>query len=160
MKNKFHFSDAEMDSVPKNPFTYLREIFKDTAFRASQYKMLNKLIYPKKLLKICEIVETDTCDRCNVGIEDYKHLLWDCRYSTNIWKEVEQQIRTRYQVNVTMTYHNVLMGFKQEMYKNHAAINTIIMAVKKRMCYKERLKCHTPSTISGIIEGRLKVEKY
>ena len=52
------------------------------------------------------------------------------------------------------------MGFKEDLYKNRAAINTIIMAVKKRMCYKERLKCYTPSTISGIIEGRLKVEKY
>ena len=70
-----------MDSVPPNPFTYLREIFKDTAFRASQYKILNKLVYAKKLLKICDLVETDTCDRCNMNIEDYKHLLWDCRYS-------------------------------------------------------------------------------
>ena len=33
------------DSAPSNPFTYLREIFKDTAFRASQYKILNKLLY-------------------------------------------------------------------------------------------------------------------
>ena len=52
------------------------------------------------------------------------------------------------------------MGFKEELYKNHAAIITIIMAVNKRMCYKERLKCYNPNTISGIIEGRLKVEKY
>ena len=58
----------------------------------------------------------------------------NCRYSVNIWKEVEQQIRTRYRVNVTLTYHNVIMGFRQEMYANHAAINTIIMAMKKRIC--------------------------
>ena len=32
---------------------------------------------------------------------------------------------------VKMTYHNVLVGFKEEMYNNHEAINTIIMAVKK-----------------------------
>ena len=54
-------------------------------------------------------------------MEDLKHLLWDCRYSVNIWKEVEQQIRARYNVNVTMTYHNVIMGFKQDSYLNHAA---------------------------------------
>ena len=50
---KFNFSEVDMRSVPQNPFTYLREIFKDTAFRASQFKMLNKLIYARKLLKIC-----------------------------------------------------------------------------------------------------------
>ena len=30
-----------------------------------------------------------------------------------------------------MTYHNVIIGFRQENYTNHAAINAIIMAVKK-----------------------------
>ena len=40
------------------------------------------------------------------------------------------------------------------------AINTIIMAVKKRICYKERLKTHDPATIKSIIEGRMNVEKY
>ena len=63
-------------------------------------------------------------------------------------------------MNVTLTYHNVIMGFKQYLYLNHAAINTIIMAVKKRICYKERLKCHNPNTIKGIIEGQIRVEKY
>ena len=57
----------------------------------------------------------------------------------NMWKEVEQQIRTRYRVDLTMTYHNIIMGFRQDTYSNYAAINTIIMAVKKRICYKERI---------------------
>ena len=52
MRIKFNFSEADMQSVPQNPFTYLREIFRDTAFRASQFKILNKLIYARKLLKI------------------------------------------------------------------------------------------------------------
>ena len=34
------------------------------------------------------------------------------------------------------------------------------MAVKKRICYKERLKTHDPATIKSIIEGRMNVEKY
>ena len=34
------------------------------------------------------------------------------------------------------------------------------MAVKKRICYKESLKCYNPNTIKGIIEGRIRVEKY
>ena len=59
-----------------------------------------------------------------------------------------------------LTYHNVIMGFNPENCKNHAAVNTIIMAVKKRICYKERLKTHDPATIKSIIEGRMNVEKY
>ena len=52
LQDKFGFSDEDMQSVPQAPFKYLRETFKDTAFRASQYKMLHKLIYTKKLLHI------------------------------------------------------------------------------------------------------------
>ena len=52
------------------------------------------------------------------------------------------------------------MGFNPENFKNHAAINTIIMAVKKRICYKDRLKTHDPAKITSIIEDRMNVEKY
>ena len=52
------------------------------------------------------------------------------------------------------------MGFNPENCKNHAAINTIIMAVKKRKCYKDRLKTHDTETIKSIIEGRMNVEQY
>ena len=47
LQEKFGFSDEDMQSVPQESFKYLREIFKDTAFRASQFKMLHKLIYTK-----------------------------------------------------------------------------------------------------------------
>ena len=52
------------------------------------------------------------------------------------------------------------MGVRQEDYKNHEAINTIIMAVKKRICYKDRLKCYDTNTINNIIDSRIRVEKY
>ena len=34
------------------------------------------------------------------------------------------------------------------------------MAVKKRMCYKDRLKTHDPATIKSIIEGTMNAERY
>ena len=52
------------------------------------------------------------------------------------------------------------MGVRQEDYKNHEAINTIIMAVKNRICYNDRLKCYDTNTINNIIDGRIRVEKY
>ena len=35
-----------------------------TSFRVSQFKMLQKLIYTKKLLHICRLVVTNLCERC------------------------------------------------------------------------------------------------
>ena len=57
-----------------------------------------------------------------------------------IWKEKERQINERFRISIEIKYHNVIMGFNPENCKNHAAISTIIMAVKKRKCYKDRLK--------------------
>ena len=42
-------------------------------------------------------------------------------------------------IQVTLAYHTVLMGVKQGDFKSHEAINTIKMAVKKRVCYRGRL---------------------
>ena len=52
------------------------------------------------------------------------------------------------------------MGVKQEDFKNHEAINTIIMAVKMRICFKDRLKCFDANKISNIIDNRIRAEKY
>ena len=95
IREKFDFTEEDMQSVSQNQFTYLRNTFKDIAFRASQYKMIHKLIYTKKLLQICDLVDTNICDRCNTEIEDFKHLIWECEHSASIWKETEKQIRER-----------------------------------------------------------------
>jgi hypothetical protein len=52
------------------------------------------------------------------------------------------------------------MGVNPQVHKNHAAINTLIMTIKKRICYMERLKSHDPNTIKSLIESRIRVEKY
>jgi hypothetical protein len=63
LKYKFQFFDEDKTKVTQNPFTYFRQVFKDTAFKASQYKILFKPIYTKILLKTCSLVETDTCEK-------------------------------------------------------------------------------------------------
>ena len=45
------------------------------------------------------------------------------------------------------------------LHTNHKAMNTMIMGVKKRIWYKERLKCVNTNTIRGIIDSRIMVEK-
>ena len=88
---KFGFSDEDRKNVPQDPFKYLRETIKNTAFRASQNKILYKLIYIKKLL-----VDTNLCERCINEIEDFKHMLCSCRFSVEIWKGTERQINERF----------------------------------------------------------------
>jgi hypothetical protein len=52
------------------------------------------------------------------------------------------------------------MGVSQTHNKNHEATNTIIMTIKKRIRYKDRLTCHDKNTIKNIIENRIKAEPY
>ena len=104
-------------SFPYIFFAYLRKALKDTAMRTSEYKIINKLLYTKKLVKICSLVETDRCERCNEQIEDFKHPLWECRYSVNIWKEVKRQKWERFGVNLEIKYHTMLLGVSQNTTK-------------------------------------------
>ena len=66
-----------------------------------------------------------------------------------------KMINERFRTNIEIKYHNVIIGFNPENCKNHAAINTIIMAVKERICYKDRLKTHDPATIKSIFFFKL-----
>ena len=50
------------------------------------------------------------------------------------------------------------MGMNPINNKNHEAINTIIMAINKRKCHKDRLGTHYPVTIKIIIEGIMNKE--
>ena len=54
----------------------------------------------------------------------------------------------------------MLLGINKKTNKNHKAINTIIMTVKKRICYMERLKCSLPNNIKSLIDIRINTEKY
>ena len=45
LKSIFTIDETE---VPENPFSYMRKAFKDTSFRASQYKMIYNLMYGLK----------------------------------------------------------------------------------------------------------------
>ena len=51
------------------------------------------------------------------------------------------------------------MGMNSINNKNHEAMNTVNMAIKNRICYKDRLMTHDPGTIKSIIEGRMNVKK-
>ena len=53
VREKFNFSEEDIQRVPQNLFTYLGETFKDTAFRTSQYKMLY-------LLEMCQVTYKNT----------------------------------------------------------------------------------------------------
>ena len=43
---------------------------------------------------------------------------------------------------------------------NHEGVNAIIMAVKKSICYKDRLKTHDQGTNKSTLEGIRNVEIY
>jgi hypothetical protein len=94
-KNKLQFWDADMAKVPQNPFTFKK------CPKTQDSEHLNIKLF--KLLKTRSLVETDTWKRCSEQMEYFNHLLWDCRYSVNFWKEVEKQVTERYEINIITT---------------------------------------------------------
>jgi hypothetical protein len=89
LKNKSQFSVENMAKVPQTRFMYLIQVFKYTAFRVSQYENTIQADITKISLKTCSVFETDKYERCKEQVKDFKHLLWDFRYtaaSRKKWK--------------------------------------------------------------------------
>ena len=61
-----------MAAWPRSP----KLLICSTSFRASQFKMLHKLIYTKKLLHICRLVDTNLCERCINKIDCLCGYVW------------------------------------------------------------------------------------
>jgi hypothetical protein len=74
-----------------------------------------------------------------------------------------KQITERYEINLELHYHNIMVEVIQLHHKNYEAINTTVTAIKKRMCYKDRLPCCNTNTPKNLIENRIekkRIEEY
>ena len=72
---------------------------------------------------------------------DLKLLLWECRYSANIWKGVERQKRERFNINLELKNHTVLLpgNFPDPTHFPRQIFAISALRVKNSLCLGEGL---------------------
>ncbi len=56
--------------------------------RSFQYKYLMRIIVTNKLLVKCNITASSICDICNLQIENFNYLFWECTVTQGFWSQV------------------------------------------------------------------------
>jgi hypothetical protein len=110
---------------------YMRKIkqIKDFKIAEFNYKILHNILPCKANLKRWKICDNDRCNYCN-EIQDIPHLLYNCKYSAEIWRLVERPL------NTVITIGDVILGTDSKDDVN------FVISVIAYIIYKHWLKCN------------------
>ena len=100
-----------------------------------------------------KMVNNDKCKRCN-EVENYKHLIWECREARKIWQLYNEYATSVNQQGEVIEYDNV--------YKigNNANMNKVKIKIIQEMIQMERPTNWTIENINNIAKNINKLELY
>ena len=106
LKRGFNLTEDQLEKVFLLPHTVCSEPY----VKASQYKVLNSILYTNtKLYKIGYIAD-DKCSFFNFEPETPKHVLFDCVYSKRFWKDFELYFYSISKEYAPLSFKDVLIG--------------------------------------------------
>lgn len=82
---------------------------KHTQNRAFQIKYYNRILVTNEMLFNMKIIQNNQCTFCNSGIETYKHLFWECKYSKLFWKKILNWIENLTETKINFTPIELLL---------------------------------------------------
>ena len=95
-----------------------KEVFKKCFITSSdpqlqwfQARVLHRILPTQKYLTLCRITDSSLCAFCNQEIETIEHLLWECVYVLDFWKELAKLIQEKCTHCVRLTFNKELILF-------------------------------------------------
>ena len=106
-----------------------------------QYRILNKILGTKSYLKKLKIKTEDICTFCNAAEENLDHLFCQCREVSPLWENVEEWIKNKLRINITLTTSIQLLGYLIKD-QHFWPLNLILMTTRKYIfwCSKNSFK--------------------
>ena len=110
----------------------------DNYLKWLQYKILNRIIGCRYLLKKMKIVDSDTCTFCKTSPQTIIHLFCDCPIIKTLWTDLSGWISSRSTFNVDFSPVVIVLGY---LNKNNIqqVINIIILLTKSYIfwCFQQ-----------------------
>ena len=113
-------------------FVNLYKITNVTKLRDFQFRLLHKRIPSKKELCHWGIKQTNNCDYCD-GLEDIKHLLYECPYIEEIWNHWVEYICIKHGVEVELSFGKVILN---EFHPHPSNIVNLKGLILKQLIYR------------------------
>ena len=146
----------------KKTFRHCFRTTVDTQLRWFQSRILHRLLPTEKYLFLCGITDEPVCNFCHVEEQTIVHLMMECTFVQQFWKEFQEDIVNRniFNVNLTVDTRIVLFGVKENVQTDPVLDFLILYA--KFFIYKCKLdnKLPTLQAFRPIIKHRYILEKY
>ena len=101
----------------------------DVKLRNFQYKYLNRIIPTNQFLNKCKLVSSSLCDFCNMEIETFNHLFWECRHVQSFWMELKDYLNEN-NIDIEITIKTINFGIQERFCPNIKLKNFIILIAK------------------------------
>jgi hypothetical protein len=131
----------------------VRKQIKNVKLRNVYYRLINNEFYSKTRLKKLNITQDENCERCH-EVETIKHLLWECTWSQNMWKNLNNIYNTIGVKNQVQYYEDIFN------LNGSVSVNMIKLKLVNELIQIERPKHLEKENIIKIIKRLQNIEKY
>ena len=107
------------------PFTSTIE----SKLRSFQYKILQQILPTNKILKLCNIRDSEYCSYCEIEVETIEHLFWKCRYVKIFWNQIAESLLPYIDLSLVINEKCILLGVTQG--ENLHLVNHILITCKR-----------------------------
>lgn len=128
-------------------FTHIYNVTIDNILRSFQYKLLHRIIYFNDKLLLFNVVDSNTCDSCNVMTDSIEHRMWLCPNTKDLWKDVIQWYNEQFDMHVLINYFDVITNIC-----NNSLLEFIILCTKYYIykCFIQKKKLLLKTLIEEI----------
>ncbi len=132
----------------------LRQQCKNTKMRSIYYRLINNDFFTHVRMFRFKMTNDDKCPRC-LQIETMKHMLWECRESTNIWSLLNNKLS-----EISLESERILEYEDVFKVTNSSAITHIKMKIIQEMIQITRPSGWDKCKINKLILDISNIEKY
>ena len=116
----------------KNIYSTIFKTTNDIKLRNFQYKYLMRIIHvpTNQFLAKCQIVNSSLCEFCNMEIETFSHLFWECTFVQQFWASLSDFLN-RCDINVNIDLKTISFGIIQSNPNCNVIVQNFIIYLGK-----------------------------
>ena len=144
----------------KNIYTVIFKTTNDIKLRNFQYKYLMRIIPTNQFLTKCHVVSSSLCEFCNMEIETFSHLFWECTYVQQFWTSLTDFLN-RCNFNFSLDFKTMSFGITQANPNYKVLTQNFIIYIGKYFIFQAKQRKQIPNIqhFKSFLLTRIKIEK-
>ena len=132
----------------------------DIRLRSFQYKFLMRIIPSNQFSAKCQIVNSSLCEFCNMEIETFLHLFWECTCIQQFWASLSDFLNLC-DINININLKTISFEVIQSNSNRNVIIQNFIIYLGKYFIFQNKQRKQIPNIqhFKSYLITRIKLEK-